>query len=84
MIDFAHHRGHAKQALSETAEFANAVQVAIDLVGEDTLIIVTSDHSHSLVFSGYVDRGKSVLGISSYRKFLPSLIRVYRSAQLSI
>lgn len=64
MIDFAHHRGHAKQALSETVEFSDAVQTVVDLLGRDgeTLIIVTSDHSHSLVFSGYVDRGKSVLG----------------------
>lgn len=64
MIDFAHHRGHARQALSETAAFSDAIQVAIDLIGDDdeTLIIVTSDHSHSLVFSGYVDRGQSILG----------------------
>lgn len=66
MIDFAHHRGHAKQALSETVEFSISVQTALDLMGDDeeTLIIVTSDHSHSLVFSGYADRGDSVLGNS--------------------
>lgn len=66
MIDFAHHRGHAKQALSETVEFSRAVQSAVDLMGNDdnTLIIVTSDHSHSLVFSGYADRGQSILGKS--------------------
>lgn len=64
LIDFAHHRGHAKQALSETVEFSQAVQIATDLLenDDDTLIIVTSDHSHSLVFSGYADRGSTVLG----------------------
>lgn len=64
MIDFAHHRGYARQALSETVEFSQAVQNTVDFMGEDenTLIIVTSDHSHSLVFSGYADRDKSVLG----------------------
>lgn len=65
MIDFAHHRGHARQALQETLAFSDAVQSAIQMTKDeeqDTLIIVTSDHSHSLVFAGYADRGTSILG----------------------
>lgn len=69
MIGFMHHRGHVKQALRETVEFGNAIKVAIDLFGEDTLIIVTSDYSHSLFSSGYVDREKKLLGISRLKKF---------------
>ncbi|KAK4874693.1 hypothetical protein RN001_014053 [Aquatica leii] len=65
MIDFAHHRGHARQALSETVEFSNAVQKAVELtkkVSYETLIIVTADHSHSLVFTGSAKRSVSILG----------------------
>lgn len=65
MIDFAHHRGHARQALEETAAFSDAIGRTIELTKDnelETLIIVTSDHSHSLVFAGYADRGTSVLG----------------------
>ncbi|KAF5295155.1 hypothetical protein FQR65_LT10543 [Abscondita terminalis] len=64
LIDFAHHRGYARQALSETAEFSNAVQKAVELTeaeSHETLIIVTSDHSHSLVFTGSADRSVSIL-----------------------
>ncbi len=62
-IDHAHHAGNAFRALTETVEFANAVQRALDLTkSEDTLIIVTSDHSHPLTFSGYPTRGNPILG----------------------
>lgn len=32
LIDQAHHRGHARRALSETAAMDDAVRVAIDLM----------------------------------------------------
>lgn len=65
LIDYSHHRGHAKSALQETAEFSDAIDVAIRLTedfADDTLIIVTSDHGHSLVFTGYPERTDGVLG----------------------
>lgn len=61
-IDQAHHRGHARKALDETVALSDAVQVALNNTNEtDTLIIVTSDHSHSVVFGGYPDRSQGVL-----------------------
>lgn len=75
MIDFAHHRGHARQALSETVAFSDAIEVAVKLTKEqsdETLIIVTSDHSHSLVFTGYADRGSGVLCM--YLSFIVSYL----------
>lgn len=64
LIDFAHHRGHAAQALRETARFSDAVNATLSLVDtSNTLIIVTSDHSHSMSFNGYADRNSSILGI---------------------
>ncbi|KAJ8981895.1 hypothetical protein NQ317_007287 [Molorchus minor] len=66
MIDFAHHRGHARQALDETIAFSNAIEKTIQITDpHETLIIVTSDHSHSMVLTGYPDRGSGVL---SYTK----------------
>ncbi|XP_030745209.1 alkaline phosphatase-like isoform X2 [Sitophilus oryzae] len=61
-IDQAHHRGHARKALDETVALSDAVEVALNMTSdEDTLIIVTSDHSHSMVFTGYPDREQGVL-----------------------
>ena len=49
-IDHGHHAGSAYNALTDTIEFANAVQSAIDNTDpEDTLIIVTADHGLSLI-----------------------------------
>ncbi|KAF5290837.1 hypothetical protein FQA39_LY14599 [Lamprigera yunnana] len=45
LIDFAHHRGHARQALSETIEFSDAVERVSELtklIAHETLFIVTS------------------------------------------
>lgn len=62
-IDHAHHAGNAQIALRETIEFSNAVKVALDLVDlNETLIIVTADHSHVMTMSGYPKRGNPILG----------------------
>lgn len=64
-IDHGHHSTHAKKALDETVEFSKAIQKAVDLTSfEDTLIVVTSDHSHTLSFSGYPQRGNDILGVA--------------------
>ena len=62
-IDHAHHAGNAYNALNDTIEFAKAVQTAIDTTNpEDTLIIVTADHSHVFTIAGYPKRGNPILG----------------------
>lgn len=66
-IDHAHHAGNASGALEDTIEFANAVQTAMNLTSqEDTLIIVTADHSHVMTIGGYVVRGNPILGKAVY------------------
>jgi alkaline phosphatase len=61
-IDHAHHDTKAHLALVETVEFAKAVQAATDLTDEeDTLIVVTADHSHTMSISGYPARGNNIL-----------------------
>ncbi|MEO7433532.1 MAG: alkaline phosphatase [Dokdonella sp.] len=62
-IDHGHHAGNAYRALTETIEFANAVQVANEMSSaDDTLILVTADHSHTMTFAGYAARGNPILG----------------------
>lgn len=66
-IDHAHHDTLAKKSLDETSVFSQAIQRARNLTStEDTLIVVTSDHSHTLTFSGYPERGNDILGIAGY------------------
>ncbi|KAL6259881.1 hypothetical protein P5V15_009791 [Pogonomyrmex californicus] len=70
MIDFAHHRGHAAQALLETVRFSDAVNATLRMINTgDTLVIVTSDHTHSMSFNGYNARGSSILGIAQKSKY---------------
>ncbi|WP_132999282.1 alkaline phosphatase [Luteimonas arsenica] len=62
-IDHANHEGNAYRALDETASMSRAVQAAVDLTSaDDTLIVVTADHSHVLNFVGYPRRGNPILG----------------------
>ena len=53
-IDMAHHDTRARRSLEETEEFNKAVEVALKLTSEeDTLIVVTSDHAHTMTINGY-------------------------------
>lgn len=62
LIDQAHHKNYARLALGEAAEFDRAIEVAINMTGPDTLILVTADHSHAFTINGYAKRGNDVLG----------------------
>jgi len=64
-IDHAHHAGMAGLALADTVAFDDAIRVALEMTSrEDTLIIATADHSHTLTMSGYAARGTPILGLS--------------------
>ena len=63
-IDHGHHAGQAGFALEEAVEFARAVQWAVDNTDpEETLIMVTADHSHVFTIAGYPKRGNDILGL---------------------
>lgn len=65
-IDHAHHAGNAKRALLDTIEFAKAIQKAYEMTDpEETLIIVTADHSHVFTIAGYPHRGNPILGLTA-------------------
>lgn len=62
-IDQAHHEAKAKKALDETLQFAQAIKEVVDRTKrEDTLIVVTSDHSHTMSINGYPYRGNPIFG----------------------
>ena len=63
-IDHAHHAGNAARALADTIAFDEAIRTALEMTNrEDTLIIITADHSHSMTINGYPDRGNPILGL---------------------
>ena len=62
-IDHGHHMGQAVRALTEAVELSRAVEKAVALASDDTLIVVTADHSHTLVMSGYPVRGNPIFGL---------------------
>lgn len=62
-IDHAHHNGNAYRALADTVALSDAVRAADEMTSaQDTLILVTADHSHTLSFVGYPVRGNAILG----------------------
>ena len=63
-IDHAHHFNNAYRALADTLALSDAVAVAIEKTSrEDTLIIVTADHGHTMTIGGYPERGNPILGL---------------------
>lgn len=63
-IDHAHHAGNAYRALTDTIELSKAVKTALKNVDlNETLIIVTADHSHTFNMGGYPQRGNPILGL---------------------
>nr|ACI00855.1 alkaline phosphatase [Pteromalus puparum] len=64
-IDLAHHQNHAQLALREVAELDDAVTAAVANVNiDETLVIVTADHSHAFTMNGYPERGNVILGLT--------------------
>ncbi|CAL8309771.1 unnamed protein product [Lota lota] len=64
-IDHGHHSGMAKRALTEAVQFDRAIERAAEITSEqDTLTVVTADHSHVFAFGGHSHRGNSVFGLS--------------------
>lgn len=61
-IDHAHHATQAHIAMEETLEFERAITLARNKFSdEDTLIVVSSDHSHTMTYAGY--------GVNQFRGF---------------
>jgi alkaline phosphatase len=62
-IDHASHAGNAYRTFKDAVALSDAVREAASKVNlNDTLIIVTADHSHTLTIGGYPKRGNPILG----------------------
>ncbi|CAF1110193.1 unnamed protein product [Rotaria sordida] len=69
-IDHGHHETRARYALDEFVEFDNAIGQAKAILKEkglldDTLLVVTADHSHVFTMGAYSSRGSNILGFGS-------------------
>ena len=63
-IDHANHYAMATRALTETVAMDRAVDEILSRVDlEETLVIVTADHSHTLSVGGYPGRGANITGV---------------------
>ncbi|CAF1614205.1 unnamed protein product [Rotaria magnacalcarata] len=69
-IDHGHHDTKARYALDEFVEFDDAIGQAVEILKEkdllnDTLLVVTADHSHVFTIGTYSTRGSNILGFGS-------------------
>jgi len=65
-IDHAHHANRAFHALHEAIELSKAVEQANNMTDpRNTLLIVTSDHSHTFTLGGYQSRGTPIFGFAN-------------------
>jgi alkaline phosphatase len=63
-IDHGHHAGSAYNALNDAVALSKAVQKAVEMVDlDETLILVTADHSHVFTIAGYPKRGNPIFGL---------------------
>ncbi|CAG0889124.1 unnamed protein product [Cyprideis torosa] len=66
-IDINHHYGNPYHALRETLAFDEAIEAVIGEISfEDTLVVVTADHSHTMTLNGYQPRGTPIHGLVGY------------------
>uniref|UniRef100_A0A182X2L7 alkaline phosphatase n=1 Tax=Anopheles quadriannulatus TaxID=34691 RepID=A0A182X2L7_ANOQN len=71
-IDHAHHDNLAKLALDETVELHRAVESTVGQLDEsvqETLVLVTADHSHTFTIGGYPVRGNDILSTGDFSRF---------------
>ncbi|KAK8728668.1 hypothetical protein OTU49_009083 [Cherax quadricarinatus] len=66
LIDKALHNNKPRRALEDLLQMEEAVEAALQEVDlEDTLVVVTADHSHSMTMAGYPPRGNDIFGITT-------------------
>lgn len=85
-IDHAHHYNNAYRALDETLAMETALLAALALINPtETLIVVTSDHSHVLTMGGQATpRGHPILGKNLMLCYILNLFNIDTSKKSEI
>lgn len=74
-IDHGHHENKAHKALDDFVMFDKTIESVIKKVSlEDTLVVVTADHSHTFTLGGNSLRGNPVYGQKSFNFFIQKKI----------
>ncbi|KAK4307956.1 hypothetical protein Pmani_020316 [Petrolisthes manimaculis] len=74
LIDRGLHLNQPVKALEEVVQLDEAVSMALTTLNlEDTLILVTADHSHTLTLNGYPPRGNDIFGTTMYDRITDGL-----------
>lgn len=69
LIDQGHHQNYAQIALEETVEFEKTIDYVKNVTKEeDTLLVVTADHSHVFTVGGYPERQNNILDIGDFAR----------------
>ena len=72
-----HHNSNARKALDDFVAFDEAVGVGIEKTSsEDTLIIVTADHSHEFYFGGKLFRAKPESNSACFTQALSDILTI--------
>ena len=67
-IDHGSHANNAYRTLTDAVAFEESIKAVMARVNlDDTLVIVTADHSHTLSINGYPDRDANILGLVKER-----------------
>ena len=62
-IDHGLHANKAQLSLGEVVMFDDTIRTVMEMINTDeTLVVVTADHSHSLTINGYPKRGNDIFG----------------------
>jgi alkaline phosphatase len=59
-IDHALHDMNGRRAVQETLEFDEAIAAVLERDLEETLVLATSDHDHTMVIAGYAPAGAGI------------------------
>ncbi|XP_002159471.2 alkaline phosphatase isoform X1 [Hydra vulgaris] len=77
-IDHGHHDNKAFHALHDAVELNHAVQKAKDITDpNETLLIVTADHSHVFTLGGYQSRGNPIFNLVNREDFIAQDNKTY-------